>query len=137
MAILLDTSCLYALLDKDDRHHKSTVSFVERTQETLLVPDVILPEISYLVNKYLKVEVEVKLLSSIKAGELALETFLPADLERIIEVISTYKDKKLGFVDAAIVAIAERLNIAKILTLDKHFRLVRPKHIAAFEIYPV
>ncbi len=137
MAILLDTSCLFALLDKDDRHHESTTKFVESTDETLLVPEVVLPEISYLINKYLGVEVEVKLLSSIRRGELALETFLPADLERVIEIISVYRDKKIGFVDAAILAMAERLNIAKILTLDEHFRFIRPRHITAFEVYPV
>ncbi len=137
MAILVDTSCLFALLDKDDRHHKSTTKFVESTNETLLVPDVILPEISYLINKYLGVEVEVKLLSSIGRGELALETFSLADLDRTIELISTYKDKKIGFVDAAILAMAERLNISKILTLDEHFRFVRPGRITAFEVYPI
>lgn len=136
MAVLLDTSCLFALLDKDDRHHRDTTKFVEGAHEALVVPDVILPEISYLVNKYLNVEVEVKLLSSIIEGELALELFLPTDLKRVIEVISTYRDKKIGFVDAAIVAMAERLNIGKILTLDNHFRMVRPKHVSAFEVYP-
>lgn len=137
MAILLDTSCLFALLDRDDRYHKNTIKFAESTNDTLIVPDVVLPETSYLVNKYLGVEAEVKLLSSIRDGELAIETFVPADIERIIEVVSTYKDQKLGFVDASIVAIAERLNIVKILTLDKHFRLIRPKHVANFEIYPL
>lgn len=136
MAVLLDTSCLFALLDKDDRYHKTTLSFVESTSETLIVPDVILPELSYLVNKYLTVEAEVKLLSSIIEGELALESLLLTDLERVIELISTYRDKKIGFVDASIVATAERLNVTKVLTLDKHFRLIRPRHIAAFEIYP-
>ncbi len=124
-----------ALLDKDDRHHKKTIKFVESTNETLIVPDVILPELPYLVNKYLTVEVEVKLLSSIREGELALELFLLSDLKRVIEVISTYKDTKIGFVDAAIVAMAERLNIGKILTLDIHFRMVRPRHVSAFEVY--
>ena len=137
MAILLDTSCLFALLDRDDKYHKNTIKFAESTNDTLIVPDVVLPEASYLVNKYLGVEAEVKLLSSIRDGELAIETFVPADIERIIEVVSTYKDQKLGFVDASIVAMAERLNIVKILTLDKHFRLIRPKHIANFEIYPL
>ena len=137
MAILLDTSCLFALLDKDDRHHTNTTKFVEGTNETLIVPDVVLPEVSYLVNKYLGVQVEVKLLSSIREGELALESFLQTDLERVIELISTYKDNKIGFVDAAIVATAERLNITKILTLDKHFRIIKPRRITAFEVYPV
>ena len=126
-----------ALLDKDDRHHRDTTKFVGDADETLVVPDVILPEISYLVNKYLNVEVEVKLLSGIREGELALEIFLPADLERTIEVISTYMDQKIGFVDAGIVAMAERLSITKILTLDNHFRLIKPRHTSAFEVYPL
>lgn len=136
MAVLLDTSCFFALLDKDDRHHKNTVEFIEGTSETIIVPNVILPELSYLVNRYLNVDVELKLLSSIEAGELALECLLQTDLKRVIELIATYKDSKIGFVDASIVAIAERLNIIKILTLDNHFRIIKPKHATAFEVYP-
>jgi predicted nucleic acid-binding protein len=36
-----------------------------------------------------------------------------------------------------IVAIAERLNITRVLTLDRRdFQLIRPKHCSAFEILP-
>lgn len=136
MAVLVDTSCLFALLDKGDRHHKNTTKFVGSTDETLIVPDVVLPETSYLVNKYLGVDVEMRLLGGIREGELALEIFMPSDLGRVIEVLSTYRESKIGFVDAAIVAMAERLGITKILTVDKHFRLIRPRHVPIFEIYP-
>lgn len=38
---------------------------------------------------------------------------------------------------AAIVAIAERLNVRRILTLDRrHFSVIRPQHCAAFELLP-
>lgn len=48
-----------------------------------------------------------------------------------------YADAKLDFVDAIIAAIAERLNITRILTLDQRdFRLIRPRHCEAFEILP-
>jgi len=137
MALLVDTNCLYALMDRNDNHHHEVVNFVENTNEALLVPEIILPEISYLINKYLGVEVEIKLLSSIAEGELGLELFLSTDVNRVIELISTYKDQEIGFVDAAIVAMAERLSIIKILTIDKHFRIIKPKHISTFEIYPV
>jgi predicted nucleic acid-binding protein len=44
---------------------------------------------------------------------------------------------KLDFVDTLIVAIAERLNILRVLTLDRRdFHLIRPKHCGAFEILP-
>jgi hypothetical protein len=42
---------------------------------------------------------------------------------------------RLDFVDASIVALAERLSIQRILTIDKKdFRIIRPKHCAYFEI---
>jgi predicted nucleic acid-binding protein len=44
---------------------------------------------------------------------------------------------KLDFVDALIVAIAERLNISRLLTLDRRdFQFIRPKHCTSFELLP-
>lgn len=44
---------------------------------------------------------------------------------------------KVDFVDCAIVAMAERLNIKRIMTVDqRHFSMFRPKHCPAFEIIP-
>ncbi len=44
-----------------------------------------------------------------------------------------YADSKIDFVDCAIMAMAERLNISRILTVDQRdFRLLRPLHVDAF-----
>lgn len=137
MAILIDTSCLYALTDSDDQYHVKITKFVQETRETIIVPSVVLPEISYLVNKYLGTKAEIAILSSIKEGQMKLEELNLGDLERIIELISKYREQKIGLVDAAIVALAERLKITTILTLDqRHFSLFRPKHAPAFTLYP-
>ncbi|MCG9479967.1 MAG: hypothetical protein K9H14_07140 [Actinomycetia bacterium] len=41
----------------------------------------------------------------------------------------------IGYVDAAIIAIAERLNINKLITLDKkHFSVVAPKNFERFDL---
>jgi hypothetical protein len=46
-------------------------------------------------------------------------------------------DSALGLVDVSIIALAERLRITRVLTLDqRHFRFVRPRHCAAFEVVP-
>lgn len=46
-------------------------------------------------------------------------------------------DADLGFVDASLVAIAERLRIGSILTVDRtHFSLVRPRQCRSFRLYP-
>jgi predicted nucleic acid-binding protein len=43
-------------------------------------------------------------------------------------------DARRDFVDALIAAIAERLNITRVLTLDRRdFQLIRPKHCPGFE----
>lgn len=48
-----------------------------------------------------------------------------------------YQDAPLDLVDSILIAIAERLQITRVLTLDRrHFHLVRPRHCAAFDILP-
>ena len=58
-------------------------------------------------------------------------------MERAAEILEQYDDNNIDLVDAVIVAMAERLEIAKILTVDRrHFGVFKPKHCAAFEILP-
>jgi hypothetical protein len=43
----------------------------------------------------------------------------------------------VGTVDAGIVAVAERLGVTEVATLDlRHFRAIRPTHVSAFELVP-
>jgi predicted nucleic acid-binding protein len=59
------------------------------------------------------------------------------DWLRIAELVSRYRDLPVGSVDASIVAAAERLGIVTIATLDRrHFGVVRPAHVAAFQLIP-
>jgi predicted nucleic acid-binding protein len=40
-------------------------------------------------------------------------------------------------VDASVVAVAERLGIGTVATLDRrHFTVVRPRHVDMFELLP-
>ena len=60
-----------------------------------------------------------------------------ADVMRSAEIMREYADIKLDFADSIIMAMAERLNITRILTIDQRdFRIVRPKHTQSFEILP-
>ena len=63
------------------------------------------------------------------------EPVLPDDWIRIAELVAIYHDLPLGTVDASVVALAERLGISTIATLDRrHFTIVRPKHVPSFEL---
>jgi len=79
----------------------------------------------------------VKFLGSIVAGDFVLVPTETKDLERAIEILEKYADSRVDFVDCVIVAIAERLKIKRILTVDRrHFNLFRPRHCDRFEIVP-
>jgi len=78
---------------------------------------------------------------AIFSDSLATSKFLEPpnsdDYSRTAEIPRKYNDANIDFLDAWIVAIAERLNIMKILTVDRrHFKIFRPRHCVAFEICP-
>lgn len=52
-------------------------------------------------------------------------------------LVLQYGDFPLGFVDAAVVAVAERLDVVEIATIDRrHFAAIRPRHVGAFTLLP-
>lgn len=56
---------------------------------------------------------------------------------RIEQIVMTYRDLDVGFVDAAVLAVVERFGEPKLATLDRrHFAAVRPRHREALELLP-
>jgi predicted nucleic acid-binding protein len=136
-AILVDTGPLYAMADRDDDWHPRVVQFLKRSRDDLVVPVVVLPEAAYLLAAHLGAKAEQKLVQSIVNGEMALEELTLQDLRRALDILDRYSTARLGFVDAAVVATAERLRISRILTTDRRdFSIVRPRHCRRFELLP-
>lgn len=64
-------------------------------------------------------------------------TLTAEDHQRMVALMRQYGDAELDFADVAQIAIAERLNVSQIYTFDRRdFGLVRPRHIAYFELLP-
>jgi predicted nucleic acid-binding protein len=75
--------------------------------------------------------------SSIRPDAVQVESPTAEDLVRVHEILEQYADSQLDFTDAAIVAIAERLAITRVYTLDRRdFSIVRPIHCDYFELLP-
>ncbi len=135
MAILVDTGILYALADADDRWHEPASAWLEDVSELLIVSVTALPEVAYLLHTRLGAPAELAFVQSLAAGELELEDLRRQDLARCSEVMRRYPE--IGFVDASIAAIAERLKIEAIATTDRrHFQSIKPKHTKAFTLLP-
>lgn len=48
-----------------------------------------------------------------------------------------YDDLPLGTTDASVIALAERLGIMEVATLDRrHFTVARPQHVDALTLLP-
>jgi predicted nucleic acid-binding protein len=136
-AILVDTGILYAMADMDDAWHEPVKIFLQDITDVLVVPITVLPEICYLLNTHLGQGSERKFITSIIQGELRIEGLTNEDFRRSSQLLETYSDMNIGFVDASLVAIAERLKIPRILTTDrKHFSIIRPRHCHTFDLLP-
>lgn len=135
--VLADTGPLYALADQSDEWHGRVRKFLEDFSPRLVVPITVIPEVTYLVSKFLGGPAEIRFVESVHRGELLLEPVTKADLTRSMEVMRRYADSEIGFVDASIVAVAERLRLTDVLTVDRrHFGMIRPRHCRAFTLHP-
>ena len=65
------------------------------------------------------------------------EPVAPADWLRIAHLVWRYRNLPLGTVDATVIALAERLGVTSVATLDRrHFGVVKPAHTDAFQMLP-
>jgi uncharacterized protein len=135
MPLLLDTGILYALADEDDDWHERARDFIGKNRLPLVTPVSVLPEGTYLLRTRLGPDAESLFVESLAAGEITVENLTPGDLARCADLLREFDF--LGFVDASVVAVAERLRLRSIVTTDRRdFRRVRPRHAAAFELLP-
>ncbi|HQU86342.1 MAG TPA: PIN domain-containing protein [Pyrinomonadaceae bacterium] len=134
---LIDTGYLFAVFDEKDSHHQSCRKIFEREIVTAILPDVVIPEIAYLILRELNVKTLVEFLRAIAEGEYLIVRTTADDLNRAAEILEKFNDNNIDLVDACIVAIAERLGIEKILTIDRrHFSVFKPIHCESFKLLP-
>ena len=137
MALILDTGPLYASLDRSDADHAACRRLIERADEPLVIPAPVLVEVDYWIHTRLHAGVLVALLDDVVSGAYRVEELVPEDYRRIRELCDRFADADIGFVDAAVLAIVERLNEPKVATLDhRHFRTLRPRHVEDLMLVP-
>lgn len=103
----------------------------------IFLPVPSITEIVYLLRREIGHIAATDFIYTLPETGLILENPLADDYHRAAEIMRQYADARVDFVDAIIVAIAERLDITRILTLDQRdFRLIRPRHCDSFELLP-
>jgi predicted nucleic acid-binding protein len=126
---------LYAAADLDDQDHEACAAALSAAGLVLVIPALVVAEVTYLIGTRLGPEAEAAFLASLSAYEV--EAPLPEEWARIAELVRQYADFPLGGTDASVAALAERLKTPLVATLDRrHFQALRPRHCDAFQIVP-
>lgn len=135
--LIVDAGPLYAAAARKDKHHERAVALLSSSPRPLLVPALVVTEVSYLLADRIGAHVELAFGRALADGELVVEPVADADWSRIYELMEQYLDLPLGMVDASVIALAERREVDVIATLDqRHFNVVRPRHVEAFRLVP-
>lgn len=103
----------------------------------LLVPTLVVTEVTCLLRTRCGVEAEVRFLGDLASGAFTSSPVAVRDWLRITKLVAHYRGLRLGTVEASVVAAVQRLDIPEIATLDRrHFGVVRPRHVDAFRLLP-
>lgn len=135
--ILIDSSGLIAFMDRRSRAFGAISATIDASANLILIPASTLPEASYVISSRLGHGAMRLFARDLITTAPHIEDLVPTDYIRIAELLDSYADLRLDFVDASIVALAERLNIQHILTLDRRdFSVIKPRHCEYFELLP-
>ncbi|PHV64318.1 type II toxin-antitoxin system VapC family toxin [Cyanobacterium aponinum] len=135
LKVLADTSGMISLLDASDKHHPSVIEVIKNYD--IIIPSTIIPEVDYLATKYLGESAFAIFIEDLFNGYFEYISVNIDDLKRAYIIMEKYQDIYLEIVDTSIVALAEKYEIRKILTLDRrHFSLIKPNKMEYIELLP-
>jgi uncharacterized protein len=133
---LIDPGIFVSAADRDEPRHTDCAA-VLRSRPELVVPAPVIPEAAWLIESRLGPSAEAKFLTLVTSSRFRIIDLELPDCQRTVALVTAYADLGLGFVDASIVAVAERLNVNTIATLNRRdFAVVRPTHVTALDLVP-
>lgn len=135
--ILIDASYLVALGYPRDRNHAKARAFAAPHETGLLIPDVVLVEAIYNLQRLGGTAAAVRFSNLLAAQTPQFVPLTIIDFARAVALMDRYRDAELDFVDCCLTALAERLNITHICTFDRRdFAIIRPQHAEYFDLLP-
>lgn len=136
MNAVADTGFVIAVAVATDQRHEACLA-AYRQQERIFLPQSTLAEVAYLLTRAGDNRITAQFLRGLPRTKYRLIALEAEDIVRTAELLEQYTDARVDFVDITLAAIAERLDIRRILTIDhRDFRLLRPRHCEYFELAP-
>jgi len=137
MTAIVDTGFAYALAQPDDDEHIIARLFYLESLEALILPVPALTELSLLAHRDGGNFTAISMIQAIQHSRMIVTDLNSEDYDRAVEILVKYSDTRIDFVDTCVMALAERLKIARVLTFDRRdFGIYRPSHVKQFELLP-
>ncbi len=135
MIAVVDAGPLYAAVDADDQDHRRCVEVLQRADLDLVVPALVIAEVTYLVGRRLGPSVEGAFLRGL--ARLEVEPPASGEWEMIAALVERSGDFPLGGTDASVAVLADRLGTELIVTLDRrHFSTLRSRDGRPYRLLP-
>src|SRR5688572_12919272 len=92
---IIDSSFLYSLYNADDPNHERVLNSLRRTKGQRIVPDVVLPEVTFLFNRFGSQRAIASFVRALLITQPILEPVTFADLERVQTILVEYPRARL------------------------------------------
>jgi predicted nucleic acid-binding protein len=116
---LIDAGPLLAAINRNDRWHVDCAALLRRLDCPFYTTLPVITEAMYLLGRYTGVPGQAALWHMLLRGDLILEHPTRRDLQRMAELMDRYADRPMDFADASLAAVAERLGLERIVTIDR------------------
>jgi uncharacterized protein len=132
--LLADTNIWLAAADRRSDRHDECAGVLRRHRGELAAPVPVIAETSWLILDRLGTAAQATFIRLITSGQLTPIDLTESDWQRCAELAEQYASLRLDFIDASLAAVAERLKLTTLATLNRRdFTVVRPRHAAALE----
>lgn len=133
-SILVDAGPLIALFDRRDRYHARAVDFLKASDIDYHTTFAVVTEVTLTLD--FSRSAQTGFLEWVYTA-LNVDTALVSDIPRIVEVMTKYRDLPADFADASLVALAERVDVRDVATIDSDFSIYRTKDKRRFtNVFP-
>jgi predicted nucleic acid-binding protein len=120
-AVLVDAGALIALLDRSDEHHEAAARSIATLTDTLLT---VMPAVTEAMHFLGRVpRGQDALFELIEDEAVSVADLGEPDFRRMKALMRKYRNLPMDFADAALVRVAERERLTRILTFDRHFEI--------------
>jgi predicted nucleic acid-binding protein len=135
--ILLDTSFVFALLDRGDARHEEAARWYAGETGGFATTPLVLAELDHLLRSRATPAALEAFLGELRAGSLGVEWWEGLE-ERAAGVAQRYGGLGISLTDASLVALAAGLETDRIASFDeRHFRAIEPlTRATAFTLLP-